>query len=181
MTRIIRQLLEFARRRDPHKERHDVAAVARHGLELLRPLAQKRGVALSLDDQGGSCETRIDAVQIEQALTNLVVNAVQAMTTQGDVSVAVRREQRRPPADHGGPQGEWIAVQVSDSGRGIAPEHLPRVFEPFFTTKDVGEGTGLGLSVAYGIVRDHGGWIEVQSEPGKGSTFTLFLPIDRGQ
>jgi two-component system, NtrC family, sensor kinase len=178
MTRIIRQLLEFARRQDPRKEKHDVAAVARRGLELLRPLAQKQRVELALDESGATCETNVDSAQIEQALTNLVVNAIQAMSGPGEVTVRVRRERKRPPVDHGGPEGEWIAVHVSDTGRGIPSENLSRVFEPFFTTKDVGEGTGLGLSVAYGIVRDHDGWIDVWSEPGKGSTFTVFLPTE---
>jgi signal transduction histidine kinase len=178
MTRIIRQLLEFARRQDPCKEKHDVAAVARRGLELLGPLAQKQRVELALDDGGASYETNVDSAQIEQALTNLIVNAIQATAGPGEVTIRVRRERKRPPADHGGAEGEWIAVHVSDTGRGIPPENLSRVFEPFFTTKDVGEGTGLGLSVAYGIVRDHHGWIDVRSEPGQGSTFTMFLPAE---
>jgi len=67
-------------------------------------------------------------------------------------------------------------VSVHDNGQGIAPEHVPRLFEPFFTTKDIGEGTGLGLSVAHGIVAEHGGWIAVESELGKGSSFRVFLP-----
>ncbi len=178
MTRIIRQLLEFARRRDPRKETSDIAAVARHGLDLLRPLAQKQSVSLVLDDRGGPYDTSVDSAQIEQALTNLIVNAIQASPGPAEVSVQVRRERRDPPADHGGETEDWIALRVQDSGPGIAPENLGRVFEPFFTTKDVGEGTGLGLSVAYGIARDHGGWIDVQSEPGKGSTFTIFVPAE---
>ncbi len=176
MTRIIRQLLEFARRRDPHMEMQDVAGVSGRVLELLRPLAQKQRVVLSLDDGGVPHAARIDAVQIEQTLTNLVVNAVQAMPGGGEVAMHIGRERAIPPADHGGAEGEWIAVSVRDSGVGITPENLSRVFEPFFTTKDVGEGTGLGLSVSYGIVRDHGGWIDVRSEPGKGSTFRIYLP-----
>jgi two-component system NtrC family sensor kinase len=177
MTRIIRQLLEFARRRGPRKERGDVAAVAGHALELLRPLAQRQRVLLQLDDRGGPFSTSLDAGQIEQALTNLVVNAVQATPGGGQVDVSVSRERARPPSDHGCSEAEWIAVRVRDRGEGIAPEHLPHVFEPFFTTKDVGSGTGLGLSVAYGIASDHGGWIGVDSEPGQGSTFALFLPV----
>ncbi|HEY8038407.1 MAG TPA: HAMP domain-containing sensor histidine kinase [Polyangiaceae bacterium] len=176
MTRIIRQLLEFARRRGPRKERRDVTGVAQHTLELLRPLADRQHVALALES-GGPQETNVDAVQIEQALTNLVVNAVQAMPGGGTVEVSVGRERARPPPDHGATEGEWVAVRVRDTGEGIAPEHLPHVFEPFFTTKDVGSGTGLGLSVAYGIVRDHGGWIDVASRPESGTTFSLFLPV----
>jgi signal transduction histidine kinase len=178
MTRIIRQLLEFARRRGPRKERRDLAALTERVLELLRPLAQRQNVELVLDASDGPHETEadVDAGQIEQVLTNLVVNAVQAMPRGGPVEVSVRRERAAPPAHHGGAEGEWLAVSVRDRGEGIAPEVLPHVFEPFFTTKDVGTGTGLGLSVAHGIVSDHGGWITVESRPMYGSAFVVYLP-----
>jgi len=177
MTRIIRQLLEFARRGGPRMERRDVAGAVEKALSLLRPLAERQKVALAIDASGGPYETSIDGGQIEQALTNLVVNAIQAMPDGGTVDVRVRREDAHPPADHGGAPGTWIAVRVRDEGIGIAPKNVGHVFEPFFTTKDVGQGTGLGLSVAYGIARDHGGWIDAASEPGQGSTFALFLPM----
>ena len=89
------------------------------------------------------------------------------------------REVAVPPPDLGGRQSAFARVTVSDQGMGISAEVAPRVFEPFFTTKGVGEGTGLGLSVAYGIARDHGGWIAVESEVGRGSRFSLFLPVER--
>jgi signal transduction histidine kinase len=75
-----------------------------------------------------------------------------------------------------GGEGDYVRLDVVDEGSGIASEVLPHIFEPFFTTKGVGEGTGLGLSVSYGIVRDHGGWIAVDTAPGKGSRFSVFLP-----
>jgi len=180
MTRIIRQLLEFARRRGPRKEPRELGALAGHVLELLRPLAERQGVRLALEPCPATHEASVDAVQIEQALTNLVVNAVQAMPGGGAVTVRVDREHARPPADHGGAEGEWVVVRVRDEGVGIAPGDLGRVFEPFFTTKDVGDGTGLGLSVSYGIARDHGGWIDVSSTPGHGATFALFVPVEIG-
>jgi len=176
MTRIIRQLLEFARRRGPRKERRDLVALTDRVLELLRPLAQRQNVTLALDAQGGPQEADVDAGQIEQVLTNLVVNAVQAMPQGGPVEVSVRRERATPPADHGGTEGEWLAVRVRDRGEGMAPDVLPHVFEPFFTTKDVGTGTGLGLSVAHGIASDHGGWIAAESRPMHGSAFVVYLP-----
>ncbi|HTQ48739.1 MAG TPA: HAMP domain-containing sensor histidine kinase [Polyangiaceae bacterium] len=178
MTRIIRQLLEFARRRGPRKERRDLVALTERVLELLRPLAQRQNVELLLDASGGrhGTEADVDAGQIEQVLTNLVVNAVQAMPRGGPVEVSVCRERATPPADHGGAEGEWLAVRVRDRGEGISPDVLPHVFEPFFTTKDVGTGTGLGLSVAHGIASDHGGWIAVESQPIRGSTFIVYLP-----
>ena len=82
----------------------------------------------------------------------------------------------RPPQDPEAPEASWLRLRVEDHGDGIAPGDLPHVFEPFFTTKDVGEGTGLGLSVTYGIVQDHGGFIDVESEPGRGCSFSLYFP-----
>jgi signal transduction histidine kinase len=121
-------------------------------------------------------ELRADHHRLQQALTNLVVNAVQAMPAGGCVSISVERRHARPPSDHGGPEGEWLCVAVQDDGVGIPPEHLGRIFEPFFTTKDVGDGTGLGLAVTWGIVHEHGGWIAVESEVGRGSCFRILLP-----
>jgi signal transduction histidine kinase len=104
---------------------------------------------------------------VNQVLLNLVTNASQAMIrATGHIVVTTRRE---------GP--EHVAIEVEDNGRGIEPEVLPRIFDPFFTTKDVGKGTGLGLSIAYKIVAQHGGRIDVRSTPGKGTTFTVVLPI----
>ncbi|AUX25615.1 histidine kinase [Sorangium cellulosum] len=176
MTRIIRQLLDFARRRSAQKAPVDLAQIARQTLQLLEPMARKRSVALRLDDEGLSpARAEVDAAQMQQVLTNLVMNGIQSMKQGGELVVRVERARARPPVDHGGEEGEHLAIRVIDQGEGIAPEDVPRLFEPFFTTKDVGEGTGLGLSVSYGIVREHGGWIDVQSERGRGSTFTVYL------
>ena len=109
----------------------------------------------------------MDAGQLQQVLTNLVMNGLQAMKRPGTVRVRAEHVRATPPADVGGPEADWVRLDVEDEGDGIAPEVLPHIFEPFFTTKDVGEGTGLGLSVSYGIVREHGGWIAVRSEPGQ--------------
>jgi signal transduction histidine kinase len=106
-----------------------------------------------------------------------VVNAVQAMEAQGTVLVTVTRERAVPPPGQGGSETDCVCVRVRDDGSGIPPEHLPHVFEPFFTTKDVGQGTGLGLSVAYGIVREHRGWMDVRSTLGQGSEFAVYLPV----
>jgi len=175
MTRIIRQLLAFARPREVQKSRCDLAIVAQRTVELLQPLAQKRSVALRVDGLAPAY-AQADAGQIEQAITNLVMNATQAMDHPGNVALAIDRARAKPPADHGGAEADYVRIRVQDEGSGIAPENLPRVFEPFFTTKDVGEGTGLGLAVTYGIIREHGGWIAVTSELGRGSAFTIHLP-----
>ncbi len=175
MTGIIRQLLDFARRRAPQRTPEDLTQLVERTLALLRPLAARRHVTLD-QEASGPLMLELDAGQIQQALTNLIVNGMQAMKQGGVLRVRLGRERALPPADLGGPEAEWVRLDVRDEGEGISPEVLPHIFEPFFTTKDVGEGTGLGLSVSYGLIRDHGGWISVSSEPGRGSCFSIFLP-----
>ncbi len=178
---IIRQLLDFARQRSPRPTHHDLAALVRETTGLLATLAHKRGVSLEVEGTGGGVWALVDPAQMQQALTNLVVNGIQAMPEGGQLRLTLSRQTVEPPPDHGGPAGPYLCLEVADRGAGIDPDHLPRVFEPFFTTKGVGEGTGLGLSVSYGIVREHGGWIGVQSEPGLGSRFSIFLPAAAGE
>jgi signal transduction histidine kinase len=163
MAVTLRQLLDFARREAPRIATEDLSRVARETVRLLAPVAERSGVALDLS-AGEPVPLEFDGNQIRQALTNLVHNALQATPPGGRVSVSV------------GTNGAGALVEVRDTGEGIAPEHLSRIFEPFFTTKRPGEGTGLGLSVADGIVREHGGTIDVASEPGAGSRFTVHLP-----
>ena len=103
---------------------------------------------------------------LQQVFLNLIVNAVQAMPDGGELTVEAEEDKNRR-----------ITVRVQDTGGGIPPEHLTHIFDPFFTTKKVGQGTGLGLSVSYGIIKKHGGRIDVDSRPGKGSTFTVIMPV----
>jgi two-component system, NtrC family, sensor kinase len=117
-----------------------------------------------------------DASRLQQIVTNLFMNAVHAMPQGGKLAVDIDDVEATPPADRGEAPGAFLRVRVRDEGVGIASDLLPHVFEPFVTTKEVGEGTGLGLSVCYGIARDHNGWIDVESEVGHGSTFSVFLP-----
>jgi two-component system, NtrC family, sensor kinase len=160
MTRIIRQLLDFARRRAPERTIEPLQPLVAQVLELLRPLALKHQVTLAphVPEQ---LKLSIDAAAIGQVMTNLVVNAIQAMERPGEVRVRATEEVRAPPPHMGGPSRAWVRIDVEDSGPGIRPEIRAHIFEPFFTTKGVGEGTGLGLSVSYGIIQDHGGWITV--------------------
>jgi signal transduction histidine kinase len=181
MTAIIRQLLDFARRRGAQKSRADLGTLARGVTTLLAPLAAKQSVTLRLEQPPPEARAEVDAGQIQQALTNLVMNGIQAMKGGGELSVSIAPARVAPPPEIGGAAGDYLALGVRDRGPGIAAEHLPHVFEPFFTTKEVGEGTGLGLSVTWGIAREHEGWIDVQSEPGAGATFTLYLPASRGE
>jgi signal transduction histidine kinase len=176
MERIIRQLLAFARRRGPEKTRSDLLEMARQSTDMVLPLARKKSVEVKVVDGGDEAIVAADAMQLQQALTNLLVNAIQASAEGAAVEVRVESVRARPPADVGGEEGDYLCLHVKDEGSGIGKDNLAHIFEPFFTTKDVGEGTGLGLSVAYGIVRDHGGWIAVESEIGRGSRFSLYLP-----
>jgi signal transduction histidine kinase len=175
---IIRQLLDFSRKRAPEKADLDLVALSKGVVELLDQMAKKRGVALAIDDASADGFRAFgDAGQLQQAVTNLVVNALQACMRGGRVDVSLGHERRIPPAELGGPEANWIRLSVSDTGCGMDADTIVHVFEPFFTTKDVGEGTGLGLAVTHGIVVEHGGWIDVESQVGKGSRFSIHLPM----
>jgi two-component system NtrC family sensor kinase len=179
ITAIIRQLLDFSRRRGASLGPAELRPIVERTVELLAALARKRGGTITIEEPGAAVTARVDPGQIQQVLMNLVVNGLQAMPGGGHLTVRLERRRATPPPDVEGGPGDYVAVTVADEGAGILPEHLPRIFEPFFTTKDVGEGTGLGLSVAYGIVREHDGWIDVESRQGCGTRFTVFLrPAD---
>jgi two-component system, NtrC family, sensor kinase len=177
VSAIIRQLLSFARRHTPRRTPLELGPVVRDTLSLLLPLAADRRVSFSVKVGSGPLVCNVDHGQLQQAITNLVVNALQASSTDGRITVDVTRGRATPPRDHGGAEADYASIAIADNGAGIAAEILPHIFEPFFTTKDVGEGSGLGLSVTYGIVKDHDGWIEVISNAGSGSRFTVYLPI----
>jgi two-component system NtrC family sensor kinase len=177
MTATIRRLLQFARRGGAQKGRRDLKELVRESVELLRPLARKRSVDLTVLPSATDAVANVDGGQIQQVITNLLMNAIQAMPGGGTVEIAVDRGRGQPPVDVGGGDVEYLRLGIKDEGQGIDPEHLPHIFEPFFTTKDVGEGTGLGLAVTYGIIREHGGWVTVKSARGEGSTFSVFLPL----
>ena len=175
MTAIIRQLLDFARQRGPNKTTVDMGDLAVRTLELLEPIGKKHGVRLRMEPAEEPVRIPLDAGQVEQALTNVVMNGIQAMPDGGTLSVAVRLTRRSNPAEAQDAR-DVGCFEVRDEGVGIATDAIAHVFDPFFTTKDVGQGTGLGLSVAHGIVQEHGGWIDVVSEEGQGSTFLLCIP-----
>lgn len=174
---IIRQLLDFARRRGPQRDEMSLRDLAERVLGMLRPLAVKRQVELILEPSSLPAIAAVDVMQIEQALGNLVMNSIQAINDGGAVRVAVQEVQKDSPAEVGGRATRYAVLTVEDNGTGIAQENLAHIFEPFFTTQCAGEGTGLGLSITDEIIRDHGGWIEVKSQPWKGSLFTVFLPM----
>ncbi len=177
MTRIIRALLDFARRGPVRKEPQSLEHVVRQVMTLISPITEKRRIEVDVQVPPEEIVVDVDAAQLQQALTNLAINGVDAMGRDGKLTIALSNVVARPPPEIGGPAARYATIAVRDEGPGIDPAVLEQIFEPFFTTKSAGEGTGLGLSVSFGIVQEHGGWIAVESLPGHGACFTVFLPM----
>ena len=177
-TELTRALLGFARKGKNQDVVVDLHTCALDVVELLqRTIAKDIQVTTRLEARQ-SC-VKGDPSQMQQMLLNLALNARDAMPAGGRLGIATAdvtldRDACRMAPDL--PPGDYLRVTVTDSGNGIPPEHLPRIFEPFFTTKDPGEGTGMGLAMVYGIVRNHGGIIQAASQTGEGATFTILLP-----
>jgi signal transduction histidine kinase len=165
-NKIVTDLLKFAREATPEMNRQDIRETIETVLRLTEYLARKGKVQVIKDVPGVSVMAVYDAAQMEQVFMNLVQNAIQAMPDGGSLRVSVSQAK------------DAVAIAIQDSGIGIPPKHLSRIFDPFFTTKAPGEGTGLGLSVSYGIVTRHGGRIDVESTVGQGSTLTVVLPVN---
>jgi two-component system NtrC family sensor kinase len=161
---IVRALLEFSRERSFKRKKVKLADLVENTLRLIKgeiPTHVQLTVEIPADIQG-----EMDPRRIEQVLINLILNGIQAMEAGGILSISACAA-----ANEAG-----FYFEVSDTGKGIPPQDLGKIFDPFFTTKDVGKGSGLGLSVSHGIIKQHGGRIEVKSEVGQGSTFSVFLP-----
>jgi len=181
MTKLIQELLDFARRRAPQKSSVDLQLLVGQVLEMLDSNAGKQDVSFKLVKKGDLPMISIDPSQMQQVLMNLFMNGIQAMPKGGHLEVGLHLERARPSSQQRAEEKEYIAIDVKDEGEGIPQENMNHLFEPFFTTKETGRGTGLGLSIAYGIVEEHGGWIDVESQPGQGSCFKVFLPVEEAQ
>ena len=175
MTAIIRQLLDFSRRQGPRLGMANLRALAARTLDMLGAMAEKQHVTLELRGGEDLPMARVDQSQMQQALANVVLNGIQAMPRGGILRVEIGRAYGHPPDVPDATEEDYLRVTVSDEGEGISPDVLPHIFEPFFTTKGVGEGTGLGLPVAHGILQEHGGWITVESEIGRGTSFSMYV------
>jgi two-component system cell cycle sensor histidine kinase/response regulator CckA len=173
---VTRQLLAFSRKQRLEPAAVDLNAEIRRSEKMLRRLLGE-DVRLETSLQDGIPPLFVDAGQMEQVILNLAVNARDAMPEGGRLLVTTRAVDDCPllAAEHPDARG-CVCLSVSDTGCGIDPEALPHIFEPFFTTKGPGQGTGLGLSTVYGIVRQSGGQVMVESVPGQGTTFRIFLP-----
>lgn len=175
---LVGQLLAFSRKQTLKPQVIDLRDTLADLTHLLNRLVGEK-VALSLTHDAGLLPIRADKRQLEQVIMNLVVNARDAMPKGGQITIETRNEHLVMPLNRDRatvPAGDYVLVTVSDQGIGIPPERLQKVFEPFFTTKRTGEGTGLGLSTAYGIMKQTGGFIFVDSKVGTGTTFSLYLP-----
>jgi two-component system, NtrC family, sensor kinase len=179
VTQVLRQLLDFARHRTPQKAVHEITEIVRQVAALLGPIAQPHGIKVDVVAAEAELHARVSPEQIKQAVINLVVNAIQAIERDGSVWLRLERQRVRPPQERNLPEDTYLRIEVRDEGPGIDPDILERIFEPFVTSKEPGQGTGLGLSVARGIVVEHGGWITVQSTPQKGTTFEVWLPMEK--
>jgi signal transduction histidine kinase len=162
---ILNDLLSYARPRPPNFHPADLNATIEQAVLLARQQVLTKPIEVLFEPNSSLPLVEHDPALIQQVVLNLALNGIQAIPGTGQVQIAMGQ-------DHG-----FIRIQVSDTGRGISPEALPRIFKPFFTTRS--EGTGLGLSLANSIVQSHGGRIEVSSTPGKGTQFKIWLPVHR--
>lgn len=166
---VVRQLLDFARQSESTRARADLNEIVEDVVSLTRHLVRTGGVQLNLELGQDIPWVSVDRNQIKQVLLNLIHNGLQAMPDGGSMQIRTAVQTRA--------ERRWAVLAVSDTGEGIPAAIRDRIFEPFFTTKSDRGGSGLGLSVTYGIVANHGGFIDVQSDPGQGACFTVHLPI----
>jgi CheY-like chemotaxis protein len=154
----------------------DAAARVQLVCDMVRTVVGSR-IKLELDLRCDGCFIEADIAQFETAVINMAVNARDAMDGEGTLTITARGAEGMPGGRwHEPAEGPFVAIAISDTGRGITPELMTQIFEPFFTTKGVGKGTGLGLSQVYGFAKQSGGDIQVDSDVGRGTTFTLYLP-----
>jgi two-component system NtrC family sensor kinase len=161
---VVRNLLAFSRQTGARLADEDMAPIVERCRMLLKHQAEMIDVTLEARAADDVPRIVCDAAQVQQMILALAMNALEATPARGRVTIEALRD------------GDGVKLAVADTGSGIPKEHLDRIFEPFFTTKEAGKGVGLGLAVVYGIVNRHNGRIDVQSEPGRGTTFTVHLP-----
>jgi signal transduction histidine kinase len=168
-SEIIKNLLDFSRSERPEMLSVSIRAVISDTLRLVRNQLLLSGVDEVIEIPEGLPTVCGDYKTLQQVFLNLFINAVQAMPKGGKITIIANLSD----------EGNYVKIEVADTGAGIADEDLPHIFDPFFTTKEVGKGTGLGLSVTYGILQKHGGQIDVHSQEGIGTTITVLLPVEK--
>ena len=173
VRKIVKGLLDFSRQTELDRELTDLNRLVRQAITLVENQALIKGVNLTFEPGDGLPMITLDRNQMQSVLLNIIINALDATDPGGSITLTTNIG---ISTSHPGQQG--IEILCTDTGCGIPPENLNKLFDPFFTTKDVGHGTGLGLSVSYGIIERHGGTIWVQSKVGKGTTFKVWLPTE---
>ena len=166
---IIKDLLEFSREKEPEKTSANISHIIEKTLSMLENEFRLRHIRVETNLSGKTPDVLVDANQMHQVFINLLLNAAEATQDNGVINVRSQIE----------PANRRIRIEIADNGCGIPPEHISKVFEPFFTTK--AKGTGLGLAVTYRIVRNHQGEIQVSSQPGKGTLFTIEIPLPKNE
>jgi signal transduction histidine kinase len=178
ITKIIQQMLDLSRARIPERTQVDLRRSLEDALTFLEDQTERAGIVTRREIADHLPAVNGDADGLQQVFINLILNAVQAMPTGGTLRVRARTEHRRKEGLEMAPPQQFVAVEVEDSGPGIPETDHGQIFEPFYSTKPRGQGTGLGLTVAHGIVKDHDGWLEVGRAEPQGSVFRVFLPVE---
>jgi len=173
VRKIVKGLLEFSRQTKLDQEPTDVNMLIRSVISPMENQALVKGVSIKFDPGENLPTVTLDRSQFQSVLINLIINALDATEPGGNINIYTTTGLSASDTGHKG-----VEITIADTGSGIPPDNLDKLFDPFFTTKEVGQGTGLGLSVSYGIVQRHRGTIRVQSELGKGSTFFIWIPIE---
>ena len=173
VRKIVKGLLDFSRQTKLDQEPTDVNMLIRSVISPMENQALVKGVSIKFDPASNLPTVTLDRNQFQSVLINLIINALDATEPGGDINIYTATGLSASNTGHKG-----VEITIADTGCGIQHEDLDKLFDPFFTTKEVGKGTGLGLSVSYGIVQRHGGTIRVQSEIDRGSTFTIWVPVD---
>lgn len=165
---IMRGLLDFARQSRVVKQATDLATLIAETIDNMRLKTRNSQITIRGEIQPGLPPVTVDADQIRQMLVNLIQNGLDSIEKKGEIAIQASK----------GEDQQHLEILIHDTGRGMSPEVLSEIFTPFFTTKQLGKGTGMGLSIVYGVVKMHSGEISVTSDVGKGTTFTIRLPLD---
>jgi len=176
---VVRQLLSFARKTELEKKPINITPIIKEALKLLRS-SIPTSIEIRQDIPKDIDTILADPTQINQVLINLCTNAAHAMPNGGVLEIKLENVKLGEAATSNSPDlnpGRYLNLTVSDTGYGINPKDIDRIFDPYFTTKEVGRGTGMGLAVIHGIIKGHGASVSVQSQPGKGTTFSIFFPV----
>jgi two-component system, NtrC family, sensor kinase len=164
---IIRGLLDFSRQKKPDKMMCSANTLLQGCISLVEKQAAFHNIEVSMNLDNELPLVILDPSQVERVFLNLIINAADAMNGTGQLTLSTKYNRTK----------ECVEINVQDTGHGITEENMEKIFDPFFTTKETGHGVGLGLAISYGIVKEHGGNISVESEVGKGTTFTVSFPL----